>query len=245
MTALRFKNKVDGEFGMVPRALWHSSLSVQAKAIAAYLCCVKGDRAPSGGEIERDLGIGRDARRKAMAALEAVEFLQWEVERAPGGTFITRWLTIDPLAFVLADRAAAAAKAGVSYLAPENQAAGQINDLDEGGDLAPDLPAGGFSVGPEVESPPSSDVKSGGQERDKIQEKRDRAANARAVADRVDRTLRLPDWCPPISSWSSFQKACIREDKSVFFGDGAARRLVEQGTRDMSRLRALLRSVDA
>lgn len=147
------------DFGMVPRALWRMPLPFAAKALAAYLFCLRDGAMPYVAEIEQTLGIGRDARRKAFAALEAAQVIEWKPERVRGKV-VGKTLLLNPLAVVVTPRA------------PENQADGENH-------RPPEKPADGKTTPKGTENRSCSDVKSGDTEKGK--EKRRRAAAARAV----------------------------------------------------------------
>lgn len=152
-------NRIDREFGMVPRALWSMRLPFTAKALAAYLFCLRDGAAPYVAEIEDATGLGRDARRKAFAALEAAGVIAWHIARNERGAITAKTLCVDPSA----------------CLAPENQAHGEIHH-------APEKPAGGFPVDASTEIRPSTACGSGDNK--EKERKKERAAKARAAAGR-------------------------------------------------------------
>ena len=152
----QIENPIDREFGMVPRALWKMALPFSAKALAAYLFCLRDGAMPYVAEIEADCGIGRDARRKGFAALEAAGLIRWQVQSNSRGLIVGKTLVIN-------------AAACMGDHAPDNQADGQKHH-------APDNPAGGFSVDLSTENNLRTDCGSG----DTLKEKKERAASARA-----------------------------------------------------------------
>jgi hypothetical protein len=95
MDGVTIRNRVDREFGMVPRALWQMHLSFAAKGLAAYLCCLRdGDAVPHVAAIEQATGLSRDARRRAFAELIAAGVIAWRSERERGRV-LGRFLEID------------------------------------------------------------------------------------------------------------------------------------------------------
>ena len=152
-------NRIDREFGMVPRSLWAMPVSFTAKALAAYLFCLRDGAAPYVAEIEQATGLGRDARRKAFAALEAVGVVSWHIVRNERGAIVAKTLCVDPSA----------------CLAPENQAHGENHH-------APEKPAGGFDVPTGAEIRLSTACRTGDSK--EKERKKERAAMARASASR-------------------------------------------------------------
>jgi len=149
---LRIENPIDRDFGMVPRGLWQMDLPFTAKALAAYLLCLRDGAVPYVAEIEAACGIGRDARRKAFAALENAGVIEWRVLRGVSGQIVAKTLIVHPM----------------KCHAPENQAGGENHH-------APEKPAGGFLVATKTENRPYIDCGSG----DTLKEKKQRAAQAR------------------------------------------------------------------
>jgi len=152
----QIENPIDRDFGMVPRGLWQMDLPFAAKALAAYLFCLRDGSMPYVAEIEADCGIGRDARRKGFAALEAAGVIRWKVEKSASGVIQGKTLAIS-------------AAACMGNRAPDNQADGESH-------RAPDNPAGGFDVDLSTENNRRTDCGSG----DTLKEKKERAASARA-----------------------------------------------------------------
>lgn len=150
---IKIENPIERDFGMVPRALWKMPLPFAAKGLLAYLFCLRDGAVPYVAEIEAECGIGRDARRKAFAALEAAGAIEWRVE-TDGGRIVGKTLVLHPSA----------------CRAPENQADGETIN-------APENPAGGISVPSGVENRPRTACGSG----DTLKNKIDRAASARSA----------------------------------------------------------------
>lgn len=188
MARVLVSNRVDRDFSIIPNALWSADLPFQAKAVACYLLSLRDGAMPYVAEMEAALGIGRDARRKAFAALEAIGFLSWHVERSRSGAIVAKTLVLDH---------------GCFSRAPESQADGQNHH-------APENPAGGKSAPVGVESRPCSDGVSGDTlKQDKIKKgpiADKRRARAPAVA------------VSPADSLSSFQRSSIAQDRSVMIG---------------------------
>jgi len=158
----QIENPIDRDFGMVPRGLWQMDLPFAAKALAAYLFCLRDGAVPYVAEIEAQTGIGRDARRRAFAQLEAAGVIRWQVQKTTGGVIAGKTLLIN-------------AAACSQSQAPENQADGESH-------RAPENPAGGFPVDTSTETSRRTDCGSG----DTLKEKKERAASARAkIAQRV------------------------------------------------------------
>lgn len=110
---IRVVNPIDRDFGMVPRVLWETSLPFAAKGVAAYLFCLRDGALPYVGEIEATLGIGRDARRKAFAALEAAGVIRWLILKDAVGRVTGKTLQLHP----------------ENLRAPENPAGGKSTSL--------------------------------------------------------------------------------------------------------------------
>lgn len=169
---LKIANPIDRDFGMVPRALWAMELPFQAKGLAAYLFCLRDGSVPYVAEIENALGIGRDARRKAFAALEAAGLIEWHVE-IERGRIVGKTLLLHPL----------------RCCAPENQADGpEVGERYR----APDLPADGKHVPKSTETRHLSDCGSG----DTLKDKKERARKAREAAARSAPASRAPNARP-------------------------------------------------
>lgn len=176
---LKIENPIERDFGMVPRAIWQMDLPFAAKGLACYLFCCRDGAVPYVAEIEAACGIGRDARRKAFAALEAAGVIEWRVELS-GRRIVGKTLVLHPAA----------------CRAPENQAHAETVN-------APDFPAGGKPVDLSTENRPSSDCRLG----DTLKEKKQRARGARdAVGNRRSASsARVPSRKP--DPWSRARSA--------------------------------------
>lgn len=212
MTQVHIVNRIQTDFGMVPRALWQMRLPANAKLCAAYLFCLRDGSAPYVAQIEHETGLGRDARRKAFAALEAAGVIEWDIQRDASQRVVSKSLVID-YAPVLASVAALAAHEGESR-APENQADGKAS-------RAPNIPADGKPVPVGAETRPCSDGKSG----DKRKEKETRAANARkAVGSGPSRRLAAwPSERPAATSAKPGRSAASRAQAAVSDSAGDSR----------------------
>ncbi|MCA1775611.1 MAG: hypothetical protein LC676_08390 [Loktanella sp.] len=155
MTQVQIINRIQTDFGMVPRALWQMDISAHAKLCASYLFCLRDGSAPYVAQIETETGLGRDARRKAFAVLEAKGIIRWVIERDSARRIVAKSLVVDYTP-VLA-----------SAHAPESQAHGSH---------APENPADGKPVPAAVETRPCGDGKSGDTFRKEKQRARRRAA---------------------------------------------------------------------
>jgi hypothetical protein len=219
MSRIRIVNPIERDFGMVPRALWEMPLPFAAKGVAAYLFCLRDGAVPYVAEIEAALGLGRDARRKAFAALEAAGVIEWVIERNARNAIVSKTLVLHPLA----------------VHAPESQADGQTADLAS---HAPEKPSGGKSTPAGVEIHPCSDGISG----DLLRERKiERAAFARARVVSGARPASLVAAGAAVAGLSSFQRSRILSGQSVLL-DGVT---VKPGSPQMQSLLLSLRSQDA
>lgn len=226
MSRILISNRVQRDFAMVPNAIWRSKLPFAAKGVAAYLFSLRDGSVPYVAEMEAALGLGRDARRKAFAILEAACFLEWRVGRNSGGAIVTKTLVLNGDLFDLAE--------AQNALPPESQAHGET--AVNGGDLnhAPENPAGGFSASVGVEIHLCRGGKSGDTlKEDKIKKARDRAAAARSVASRRV----VPDG----AVLTAFQRSRILSGQSVLV-DGVN---IAAGSGEMLALAQALRSQSA
>lgn len=170
MTRVLISNRLQRDFAMVPNALWRSDLPFAAKGVACYLLSLRDGSMPYVAEMEAALGMGRDARRKAFAALEAAGFLSWRIERNARRVIVAKTLVLDPLVFDVAEAVAARA--------PESQADGETPSETF---HAPENPAGGNSVPVGAETRRCRDGKSGDPSRQKKIKGAMRARASRAV----------------------------------------------------------------
>jgi hypothetical protein len=209
----RIENQIDREFGMVPRSLWKMDLPFAAKALAAYLFCLRDGAVPYVAEIEAETGLGRDARRKAFAHLEAAGLIRWQVEKTVRGVICGKTLLLNASA----------------CRAPENQADGETHH-------APENPAGGLSVDVSTGNRLNSDCGSG----DTLKEKKIKgAAIARAAAARrgpVARSM-AGGSVPAVSDLSEFQRCRVMSGQSVLVGGV----LLPASSPEMQALRSALR----
>lgn len=216
---------------MVPDALWRSDLSFAAKGVACYLLSLRHGAMPYVAEMEAALGLGRDARRKAFAALEAFGFLAWRVERDASRRIVAKTLEIDPLCFDLGEGVREAAGR-----APEIQAHGEIAASES---RAPENPAGGNPVPVGAEIRPCGDGVSG----DTVKDMRIKgAARARAFAGQGPRpAARSVGPLPDVAALPSFVRSCILSGKSVTVGGV----LIRPGSPEAEAMQQALRLQDA
>lgn len=89
---IRINNPVTDDCYAVPDALWRvPGLSFNAKALAAYLAQFPQGFVPVVASVERETGLGRDARRAAYAELRGAGLL---VSRS--GTWSTAFSGVRP-----------------------------------------------------------------------------------------------------------------------------------------------------
>jgi len=231
MTRVLISNRLHRDFSMVPDALWRSDLPFAAKGVACYLLSLRHGAMPYVAEMEAALGMGRDARRKAFAALEAFGFLSWRVERNSSRRIVAKTLEIDPLCFDLAEGLRDAAAR-----APESQAHGEMPVPEC---RAPEKPAGGNPVPAGAESRPCRDGVSG----DTLKDKRIKgAASARAVVGQRPRpVMRSAVPLPDVAVLPSFVRSCILSGKSVTVGGV----LIRPGSPEAQAMQQALRLQDA
>lgn len=230
MTRVLISNRLQRDFAMVPNALWRAPLPFAAKGVAAYLLSLRDGAMPYVAEMESAMGIGRDARRKAFAALERVGFLSWEVERNRSKQIVAKTLVLDPLAF---DRAEALEEVR-SGRAPESQA--------DGLSRAPEIPAGGSAVPAAVETRPCSGGKSGDTLR---QDKTKRAARSRrasrpAPASPLPANGQASAGASNVAGLSRFQRSRLLAGQDVLVGSV----LVKPGSPQASALVDALRNAE-
>lgn len=217
---VRIANRLQADFGMVPRALWQMDLPFAAKGLAAYLFCLPDGAVPYVAEIEAAVGIGRDARRKAFAALQAAGLIEWHVERGEHGAIMAKTLVLHPL----------------RCCAPESQADGENRGEAH---HAPEKPADGKAVDVSTANRRSTACGSG----DTLKEKKERAREAGRVSrqrqaarppqERGERpAVRLAD----LGQW---QRASLLSGQPVYLGA----RVLRPNDPDHARLRAELREV--
>ena len=207
MTRVLIRNRLERDFAMVPNGVWRSDLPFAAKGVACYLFSLRDGAMPYVAEMEQALGLGRDARRKAFASLEAFGVIRWVTERNAKGGIVAKTLEIDPTPF---------------FHTPESQAHGQVASENA---HAPENPAGGKSTPVATETRRSIDGKSGDTLR---QEKQDRARQARSCASSRSRSPRKSasgdaslgaNLGQPLTL-SGFVMAQLRKGEAVLMPDG-------------------------
>jgi hypothetical protein len=232
MTTIRISNRVQAEFGIVPRAVWFSDLPFAAKAVASYLFCLPPGELPTVAKMESDMGIGREGRRSAFAALLAFGAIEWVIERNRSGAILAKVLVLHGRAF---DEVAARSASH----ATENPSYGEKPQILEESTHTPENP----SVGVAAPIATASRSARGGEYVDpKREEKIKRAALARASvrSSRRSAPVRVVAGAAPLAL-SSFQRSRILSGQSLLL-DGVT---VKSGSPEMEMLRQALRLQDA
>lgn len=228
MTRIRVSNPIERDFGMVPRVLWSSPLPFAAKGVAAYLFCLRDGAFPYVAEMEAALGLGRDARRKAFAALESAGVIRWVIERDAALRIVGKTLVLLP------DKLAELSRA------PESQADGVSAAL---AGRAPEIPADGNSTPARVEFRPCSDGKSGDTLKDKYKRGATRARSASRQVPPLPGggQAKLADPGACVRDLSLFVLSRVRSDQTVIVSGVQ----VLPGSADMAALRQAVRVQDA
>jgi hypothetical protein len=118
MTDIRIHNPVQNEFAMVPNVLWTwPGLSFKAKAFMAYLLQFRHGTCPPVAAMERDTGLGRDARQAVMAELRNAGLAAWDVRRNAAGRVVAKVLEVTTVPLLAATLAKVQ---GVENHTPEN-----------------------------------------------------------------------------------------------------------------------------
>ena len=146
MDTVRINNPIESGFSRVPNSLWSLPVSIDAKAIFAFLLSFRDGATVRVALIEKALRIGRDKRRKAMSELEALGLITRLKSRDASGRVVTNEMIVDTLP-LLRELISSLENQG-----PENQAVGN---------QGPEKPAVGFSGPTGVESRPKRGGKSG------------------------------------------------------------------------------------
>lgn len=137
MARIYIDNPISSQFAMVPNVLWRwPGLSFRAKGFFAYLLSHRDGSCPPVAAMEAETGLGRDARKAAMAELIAAGLARWQVQRDQGGRLLSKRLevTTRPLLVAVAQE---------TGLPPENPSDGR---------LSPEKPSDGKSVSATTES---------------------------------------------------------------------------------------------
>jgi len=129
MNTLKINNPVKRQFAMVPNSLWSLDVSIQAKAILAYLCSLPDGSTVRVAQIEEALQIGRDCRRRAMKEMmktgdpvedaNRVILLAYVATPDAKGRIVARQLVVDLSPLVVSS-------AGTESLPPENPSLGHL-----------------------------------------------------------------------------------------------------------------------
>jgi len=97
MNCVSIDNPVSSMFSMVPNALWAldpETVSIDGKAIFAFLLSFRDGSTVRVALIEKALGIGRDKRRRAMKELEACGLISRVITRCRSGRVVTERLVV-------------------------------------------------------------------------------------------------------------------------------------------------------
>lgn len=244
MTIVRVSNPLDRDFGMVPRGLWSLPWSFTAKGLAAYLLCLRdGSEVPYVAQIEAQLRIGRDLRRKGFAELEAAGFIEWSIERNAARQIVAKTLVLRIEAIL------SASNRPVSH-APEIQAGGSDGEISS---HAPENPSGGFSTPAEAEVRLCGDGISGDLLRERKGKKERAAARARSFVGKKSAALAGAPLAAvttravsaavlvPVSELKGFEKSLLLAGRDLVL----AGRLLKAGSPDHEALRLALRREDA
>lgn len=236
MSKVLISNPLTRDWAMVPKAIWRTSLPFAAKGVACYLFGLVDGAMPYVAQIEAETGLGRDARRKAFAALEAAGIIRWEVIRA-NGRVLGRTLVLCPEALPAARS---------RHRQPENPALGETGPEPH---RQPEIPAVGKPVPRGTETRRSRDGKSGAflEREDKGRSRADlRSGQARRTAPAAPRHSGEAGALAPVgsvdpSSLTRWQRAKLEAGGSVLVPSGWLR----DGAPEAERLRAVLRGLVA
>ena len=213
----QIENAIDRDFGMVPRALWRTGMTKAAKLVCAYLCCLRDGAVPYVAEIEAELQMGRDARRKAFKELESLGVIRWQVQvqnqRIVGKTLVLNVAAVAGLQLGEKSRAPENQADGASTMktsnAPENQADGK-------NPRAPENPTDGKTSRLVTENRRSTDAFSGGTSKERKQE------SARKARECVAKKPSEGD----VVTLSPFKRDHLLQGNSIVLGEGAEQRTV-------------------
>lgn len=99
MSRIYIDNPIESGFTRVPNGLWALEMSLKAKGLFAFLLSFHHGAAPSVGEIETALGLGKDARQAAFRELVQQGLAGWRVVRNRAGRAVSKemWISVRPL----------------------------------------------------------------------------------------------------------------------------------------------------
>lgn len=99
MSRIYIDNPMESGFTRVPNGLWALEISLKAKGLFAFLLSFHHGAAPSVGEIETALGLGKDARQAAFRELVQQGLAGWRVVRNAAGRAVSKemWISARPL----------------------------------------------------------------------------------------------------------------------------------------------------
>lgn len=208
MTQIRIVNPVQTDFTMLPNIVWRwPGLSFRARAFMAYLLSFHGGICPPVAAMERETGIGRDARRACMAELQAAGLASWVVERDSAGRVVAKCLEVTTLPLIAAQvREAQARAAEVSE--ERARVAAQCGRVH-----APEKPSDGFSGPTGGKSRRSGPANPAILKKDEDKDRKAEASDFRKVEAQDDQAPRLADLSP-------FARSCLSAGKPVPLGGG-------------------------
>jgi hypothetical protein len=221
MDTVRINNPIESGFARVPNSLWSLPISIDAKAIFAYLLSFRDGSTVRVAFIEKALRIGRDKRRKAMSELEAVGLICRVTERDASGRVLTNEMSVDTLPLL---------RELLSDL--ENRGP----DIQAPGNRPPEKPAAGNSGGTGVETRRNRGGKSGGLYKTKTIKGAAASAFASKGAKPRPAFPASPLSAVDPSALTRFQRSCVQSDKLVCI----AGHLIQPGSPEMDRLRQSL-----
>ena len=211
MNTVKILNPVQSEFSQVPNALWQLPISIDAKAVMAYLLSFRDASVIRVALIEQTLMIGRDKRQKAMRELEQVGLVAREIKRV-NGRIVTASLTVTTVPILRQMVAKADHQESEKRRAPDIQAVGDEKHR------APEIPADGKSGPVERIFRPTRGGKSGPLNNTNTNTKKPAALNLDLV------------------ELSPFQKSALLAGKSVLIGG----EMGQEGSPQAARLRAAI-----
>lgn len=242
MSKIYIDNPISSDFAMVPNVLWRwPGLSFKAKGFFAYLLSHRHGSMPAVAGMERETGLGRDARKAAMRELIAAGLASWQVRRDPSGRLLDKVLSVStrPLLAVIAS-----GDMGQPALSPDNPSHGRVDAL------SPEKPSDGKSGGHVTETRRCAAEKPAILQDKKKQEARSVVAKPRAVPPARSGCSGGMAASPgfdgqgvslDISALSAFQRARLRSGQSVVIGKA----VVAAGSVELARLQAALSGVPA
>ena len=208
MTQIVIVNPVQTDFTMLPNIVWRwPGLSFRARAFMAYLLSFHGGVCPPVAAMERETGIGRDARRACMAELQAAGLAAWVVERDGAGRVVAKFLEVTTLPLIAAQVREAEQRAA-EVAEARAQAAGQGPRRH-----APEKPSDGFSGGSR------RNVRRSCPESQAIL-KKDEDKDGKALTSQILKPEPAAASGVKLADLSAFARSCLAAGKAVPLGDG-------------------------